>query len=319
MLQGQCCACRREQPLGTYFYVYQDLLCEPCANARVTALGKQKLKPGDVRRAVDLTLCTECHADGGDRPHMTIGNLPFCPECTARVRKRPFPLWLKAAAVLLLLLLGVATVRMAGYARAAMDLHRSIRLAFVQGDLAGAQQAAAAARKRVPESKYTRSHDNYFTGLKAIYEEDMQQAVSCFNAIDIPLEERVYQRDFLLRSAQISLAFDRRQYDRALALSQENLKTDPGNPDLLTALASVSAACYAQSGDAKRKQETLDALTRAAELMKKAPAAEQARMDYEIKRIRHRLETRQVLSRKEYEQKFGPPPAAASGKEKTQS
>jgi tetratricopeptide (TPR) repeat protein len=65
----------------------------------------EKLQLG---RIVDKTICSVCHADHGETDLPLIGGLPVCDACSPKVLAWPFPFWIKAGMVALLLVLGWA-------------------------------------------------------------------------------------------------------------------------------------------------------------------------------------------------------------------
>lgn len=103
---------------------------------------------------------------------------------------------------------------------------------------------------------------------------------------------------------EASAAFDRKEYDRYLAISEKLATRNPDDPDDAARLANALACRYALRGEESVKQRTLAMLDKALALSAKDPEA-QARLEGVADRIRYRLESRQIISRKEYERRFG--------------
>lgn len=318
MKHSQCARCGTELPLGKLVSTYQELLCTPCANAKLKEMGVKAVDPRNVYRLTDPTVCVRCEADGGDGEFRQVGGMPHCPQCIEKGYHRPFPLWLRAAAALLLALTVFGLVRAVGYVKARLALNHAVIALFAKGDVDGAQTAAMEAFKRVPESKLTRGFMHYFTGLQALHHDD-DTALQNFSSVGIPLNEGQWKLQFLLKEAQLGSAFEHKKFPRALALSRELLQSDPQDVELRLGVASMAAALYADQGDAAAKAEAEQTLAQVGASIAKAPAGEKATLEYEIKRVRHRLETRQILNRKEYQKKFGPAPRLPQAKETKQS
>jgi len=82
-------------------------VCGACAAQR-PAEQKSAGEKLQLGRIVDKTICSVCKTDHGDTDLPLIGGLPVCEACAHKVLAWPFPVWLKAAMAVLLLLLGWA-------------------------------------------------------------------------------------------------------------------------------------------------------------------------------------------------------------------
>ncbi len=126
-----CGTCGNATPLGGLFAVGQAVSCRACldrAEAAVVPAGGGKAGP-EPRPLLDPTVCAFCKADGGDREYQRIAGAPACDPCSVRLRSRPLPLWVRAAFILLLVLLVPAIVRGRGYYAAELALLRGERFA----------------------------------------------------------------------------------------------------------------------------------------------------------------------------------------------
>ena len=118
-----------------------------------------------------------------------------------------------------------------------------------------------------------------------------------------------------LLTVQGSTAFQKKEYARFLEIAEEAVKRRPGSPMATALLASALSAQYAATGEAsyrERAEQTLD------QARKLSESSEPARVAYEeySERIRHRLQTREIIDRAEYDRRFRMPAAAQKEKEK---
>jgi len=104
---------------------------------------------------------------------------------------------------------------------------------------------------------------------------------------------------------QSGVAFEMRDYDRFLALEEERLKKDPDSPMNLGGMASALACKYAVTGDDQYKTRAEEMLQRA-QIASQSDPKEQERFVEYYERIRYRLDSREILTRKEYDQRFRP-------------
>jgi tetratricopeptide (TPR) repeat protein len=98
-------------------------------------------------------------------------------------------------------------------------------------------------------------------------------------------------------------AFDRKDYDRFLALSRKALQTKPDDPGLVAMVASALACKYAISGDNQYRTEAEQLLERARILSQGSPELKSTYLEYS-ERIRYRLGSREILTKKEYDKRF---------------
>jgi hypothetical protein len=106
------------------------------------------------------------------------------------------------------------------------------------------------------------------------------------------------------RGIQISQAFDRKDYDAFLQLSEGYWKDHPESAIAAAGVASALAAKYATTGDESYRQKSEEMLEKARPL---------AHTDEEVKayqeyaeRIQYRLKTREIIDKPEYDRRFRP-------------
>ena len=97
-------------------------------------------------------------------------------------------------------------------------------------------------------------------------------------------------------------AFERKDYDRFLALAQEVFANKPDATNAAT-IASAWACKYAVSGNAQFKDEAEDSLLQA-QRMAQSDAEEVKALEEYLPRIRHRIESREIITKQEYDKRF---------------
>ena len=118
----------------------------------------------------------------------------------------------------------------------------------------------------------------------------------------------------IAESLEASLAFDQADYDRFLELNAAHAQRYPDFWNYAAGHASALACKYAKSGDAAFKSHAKEELARAEALARKDEAMEPF-TEY-AERIRHRLETREILTRQAYNERFRKGDDAEDGDEK---
>jgi hypothetical protein len=109
-----------------------------------------------------------------------------------------------------------------------------------------------------------------------------------------------------LETVQASAAFRDKDYARFLSIAEEAARRRPDSAYALGTLASALATQYAATGDETHRTRALETLERAR--MRAAGSAEaKAQYDEYSARIRHRLDTREIIDRGEYDRRFRRP------------
>ena len=108
--------------------------------------------------------------------------------------------------------------------------------------------------------------------------------------------------NILLDEYDEGVAFVNKDYDRFVALAERDWNLLPGSRT--AAMASTALACkYAVSGDATYRQRSEEMLAKAKELAKGDKESLDRLAEFE-ERNRYRLESRQIISKSAYDQKF---------------
>ncbi len=97
-------------------------------------------------------------------------------------------------------------------------------------------------------------------------------------------------------------AFEQKDYDKFLALAQEVFAKTPSASNAAT-IASAWACKYAVSGNVQFKDEAEQFLTKAQQ-MAQSDAEEMKRLEEYMPRIRNRIDSREIITKQEYDKKF---------------
>jgi hypothetical protein len=98
-------------------------------------------------------------------------------------------------------------------------------------------------------------------------------------------------------------AFYRHDYDRLLTISEALWKAQPPSPDTAGTLAGALACKYATTGDLSFKTRSEEMMGKSRQLSQGDKEVEQTYQEYS-ERIKHRLETREIIDKKEYDRRF---------------
>ncbi len=273
-------------------------LCSTCCDSFVEEKGTQILS--SLVRHVDPTICTHCGADNGDVACEKIQHRAFCPSCVSFFRNRPYPRWVQ----MFFLALAILVLISFGWNWRFFQGHFEAKAAFAaidNGDMAEAVTQMSAAAAHVPESPDLRQLSFFFEGLLYL-NDDCEKAEGCFQkCTQLPPE---YGVSYLRQRAAAGAAFDRKDYDRFLQIAQEMANESPQDATAQAQVASALACLYALRGDAEFRRQA-EAKLEAAKAIDKQ-AIEETRYE---ERIRHRLQTREIIDTKEYFRRFPDAPA----------
>jgi tetratricopeptide repeat protein len=97
-------------------------------------------------------------------------------------------------------------------------------------------------------------------------------------------------------------AFEAKDYDKFLAIAEKQWQQQP-SPGTAAAFASALACKYAATGDLKYRQQSEEMLEKSHQTIGTDPDGQKAFQEY-AERIRYRLDTRQIISKTEYDRRF---------------
>lgn len=290
-----CEKCGKTVPMGSSWQWDKTVLCEVCCEQ--AAANHDGDIPVDVAQQVDPTICQRCGKDGHSE-NPVVGGFRVCRDCAGIMNNFPFPLWIRVSAVGLLALVVFSTAWNMRFIQGSRELKKSMA-ALNSGDWTTAEQLMYAAFDHVPESRDLEALAAYFHGHAALKNNDSKEAVRFFKKADARLPPELGTW-FLLRQAQISLAFDEKNYDAFLFFSKEVAEKYPDNIFVQGSVASAYACKYAVTGEPEFRLQAVQVLDHIATL----PGADNPEWTAYHHRIHHRLETREIISREEFEQRF---------------
>jgi hypothetical protein len=290
MKRTKCAECGKSIPFGDSFSLNNVISCPECTEKS----GKE-----GYTQNIDPTICVNCKRDNGLSSFSTISNIPLCDQCQEFFRKRPFPKWLKIAALLLAAVLVLAFNYNVRFFKARSHL-ASAHVFMLSGDLGSASREYTAAAELVKESGEMSAVAFFYSALNALKQDSCGKALAFLNRIQggsIP--------DSIISGAReqalIGDAFDRKNYDRLLELATALHARYPSEISTHAVLASAYACKYAATGDNKYYKFSRLYLDTAITLS-------QAKGDtsfYEYKdRIIYRLETKDIISKAEYDKRY---------------
>jgi hypothetical protein len=298
-----CDICGKTFALNDLASVFDKILCDICTKKQLDGIDQDQINTNTVYNMVDPTICARCGADNGQHQYELFMEMPICGSCREYMQNYPFPLWIKAACVglIIIVIFSISWNLKFFHARILMD--RSIKLAFKQEQWVQAYKDMQKASELVPESTELKTLSNYMAGIVGIQQEDYIKALHYLEKCrDMPEDFGV---NILKTKAQLALAFDNKDYQKFLQLSQKLQKLTPDDQVSLAQVGSAYACLYALDAREEDRQRAMDYLKKAEALNKQKP---NPLFEEYRERILHRIETRQILSRKEYYEKTGKTP-----------
>jgi len=244
------------------------------------------------------SICGGCRRETRFTPWPQLAGMPMCPECTAFLRKRPYPVWVRvffgvvAALVILSTALNLRFVR-------AHFASRAMWAALQARDFETAAARAGAAAGFVPETPELSTLNDFCQGLACIENDRAAEAVKHFGRCRKQLPPG-YGVDSLLAQARCIAAFDVADYDGFLAESRAIAAARPKDAAARAGVASALACKYATTTNEAFRAESLLALDRARVLA----GPDDAEFGGYEQRIRHRLHAREIITKKAFDARF---------------
>jgi hypothetical protein len=220
----------------------------------------------------------------------------------------PFPRWVRMSALGLAALVVFSAVWNWRFLQGHLEFKACLAALSQPDGFAKAEPLAYAAYAHVPESRDVAAMASYFRGVSALKSDNSKEAVALLqDAHDFFSEANEDYAEFLgtwlfLQQAKMSNAFDEKNYDLFLSLAVENGKRYPEKAYSQDSLASAYACQYAVIGNSDFRGESYR--TQALQALEKyLTLVGGADVDFE-QRIKHRLETREIITRLEFLKRF---------------
>jgi hypothetical protein len=298
MINEKCSHCGKTFSLNDIFIVADSRLCTDCAEE--FHKGHKDIPIQEFKRQQDKTVCVNCHKDNGTAEFSLMAGQPVCEECKAFFKNRPYPQWIKLAMAGLAAIVVFSFILNWRFVGAYIDL-RNVKTAVRIGDLEKGSKLLHSAAAKVPEVKWLAAMATFYDGVQLLKEDKSAEAMKLFNSCKADLPSK-YSLDELIQSAEAGIAYDNKDYDKFLELSIQRQDKMPDDPFAVAQVASAYACKYAVTGDEQFKQQSLDLLKKAKTLSEQKGNLKDF-AEYED-RILYRIETREIISRKEFFQKF---------------
>jgi len=187
------------------------------------------------------------------------------------------------------------------FVQAYIDL-RKVKTAQHDGDIKKTAKLFHSVASKVPEQKELSVMATFYDGVQLLYEEDKPaESLKLFNFCKENLPKMPFL-DYMINASEIGVAFDNKDYDKFLSLAIQQQNRRPDDHSAVAGVASAYACKYAVTGDEQFKQQSLDYLEKSKTLSEKQ--GDLKRFEEYEDRILYRLETREIIGRKEFIQKF---------------
>lgn len=343
MRKVTCQSCHAEQPISGFFRVNGTLLCEPCANKSVADL-QAKSQPLEVTREIDPTICNQCQTDYGRTGLPLVGGLPFCDNCRQALYNRGFPAWLTASLAGLLVLLGVALWHGSAYFKAERSLilgeralgerryveaaahfeevlkmspkgQKGVLLTAKAYLLAGDIEKGQTAINR----RETFEQDALFREVNALWSRAFDAYDKAKRASQLRTDRKFEEAAKVMREASREYpestdlavaadlydggaAFQSKDYERFWEFTKAAMAREPDDPNTVATAASALACKYAVTGNPEFRAQSEEMLAKAKALA--TDAEDKEWYEEYAERIQHRLESREIIEKEEYDRRF---------------
>ena len=290
MIKQKCSVCENNFPQGDMFKLKGKIICKACLENYVKT--SKNITDEDIEKCIDKTVCLNCGKDNGNISHNLIGNLPYCPECTLFVKNRPFPQWIKLASLAIFIILIASMSWNYRFYKGFKNFKDGIN-ASANGNFVEASVCFENATKFVPEDKNLKSLNNYFKGIKFLYEDNSKSALECFQSVDDNIPQPAL--DYLIKQSKLGIAFDNKDYDKFLELAFELREINPNDPILIGQISSAYACKYATTSQQQYYQKSIQYLDSARIVSNNSTEFK----EYED-RILHRLATKIIITKDDF-------------------
>lgn len=296
MKEVKCDICEKEDiPTNESLKVDDKIYCNTCFETSFP--NKTDLEGKKVDKEFDPTICASCGKDFGRKTLNKISNYPICDECDEKIRNRAFPNWVKLFFAVIIAIVAFSFIWNWRFYESYNKINKSIA-AFHDGDLQNASILMQTASNNVPEVTEVESIANYYKALYLLSSDKSAEAlVELEKCKDVLPEE--YNINQLILQARMGAGFDSKNYDQFLLAAKEFLNLDKSFAMSWASVASAYACKYAVSNVDSIKESALLYLSKA----KQIDDTTKEMLEY-YNRIEHRIFTRNVISTKEFQEKY---------------
>jgi hypothetical protein len=267
-----------------------------CASGEIS---EDHLSPVAEDREAELvsgSVCAFCKRDFEGIALDKISVYPICEGCKTDLNNKTFPLWVKLffGGVIVLVLFSVFwNWRFYdGYINT-----KAATSAYVAGDVTKAALLMTKAAKDVPEATDIGSLAHYFSGIDLLKKDKSTEALSEFDGCkNLPAD---YHVNTLVLQAEMGSGYDKKDYGLFLTAAKAFLQSDTTHAQSWAGVSSAYACLYAQNNADSSKQQALKYYYKAKTIDDKSAEAKEF-----YGRILYRLDSRQIISKDEFDKKF---------------
>lgn len=290
-----CSRCGVAAPRGESLEYRGSDFCGRCGD---DARGEADEGPEAFHALVDPTVCAFCGADGGDAEFPAAAGLPACPACVERLYRAPLPRWVMGFLAAVAAVLVVCTALNLPYYRAWLSIRRA-GPALAAGEHEKAAALMGAASASLPGNSELAGAAALYAGVSQAAKGEEREALASFRAY-LARNPSDQSARFQALSLESAVAFEDGDYRTFYRLQSEILAGDPADPMRRLAKASAAACLWAAYGEAGRRAEAESTVAAVlAAMPADNPEAVAAAEEY-ARRIRYRIESREIIDRDEY-------------------
>jgi hypothetical protein len=272
-----------------------------CRNCAESIFKKEEIPANEVQQQIDPTICIGCGLDNGNTELAKLGQLPVCPTCESLFKNRPFPMWIKAALVGMVVLVISVLVWNSRFIFAYREL-KCFGSSMDAGDIQQAAEYFVSASRRIPEDEGLQAYGDFYEGILLLNQNKSAEALKLLEGCRGRIDEESGLEDLIL-NARIGIAFGQGDYDEFLQLALQMSEKYNDSSGYVDQLASAYACKYVETQDEQYKDKSLVTLERANTLVIVNSAEEKAHTEY-AQRILHRLHTREIINRDEFNKRY---------------
>jgi len=242
------------------------------------------------------SVCAFCK---NDFPGITLDKIsayPICDSCKVNLDKKVFPLWVKLFFAGVICIVIFSMFWNWRFYQGYMDI-RKANSAFAERKVSDAAALMERASANVPEVKEIGALANYFKAVDLLQKDKSTEALAVLdNCKDLPPDFHINQ---LVLQAEMGSGFDKKDYNLFLTSSKALLQLDSTKADAWASVSSAYACLYSQNGTDSTKALSIRYLNRSKALDDTSADAKEY-----IGRILYRLDSKQIISKDEFDKKF---------------
>jgi hypothetical protein len=242
------------------------------------------------------SVCAFCKNDFQGVTLNKISAYPICDSCKVNLDKKIFPLWVKLFFAGVIFIVVFSMFWNWRFYKGYIDIGKANR-AFTARKVSDAATLMENAAADVPEVKEISALASYFKAVDLLQTDKSTEALAVLdNCKDLPPDFHINQ---LVLQAEMGSGFDKKDYNLFLTSSKALLQLDSTKADAWASVSSAYACLYSQNGSDSAKALSIRYLNRAKKLDDTSADAKEY-----LGRILYRLDSKQIISKDEFDKKF---------------